>query len=183
MHSRNCFTSIFQVVTFLQVSGISTDQAWCSIRPIVCQLVCFTGTLWIIPKVVYKDDRVTRLLHQLAERVDKELEIRALPSSSINYSHIGNIILPVIAASKASSDLEAAIQKATLSEYTKNNVLLPVIAASKAGSDLRASSHLRKLRFSSTHGIQFDAILHHSEFSTTDYSCSRGMQISTYYNH
>ena len=73
--------------------------------------------MWIIPEVLFTDDRLTTPLNQLAQKVHPKLETKPVASSSITLSDKGNVVLPCIAASRIGSDLQAAYQRAALGKF------------------------------------------------------------------
>ena len=69
---------------------------------------------WVVPSVLYNDERITQILHQLSKRVDSNIVVKPLDSSAITSSHSGRVLLPCIAASRIGSDLQAAVEKAKI---------------------------------------------------------------------
>ena len=77
---------------------------------------------WIIPTEIHDDTRISAVMTQTMEKIDGPMRsLQPIPSSSISsISHGGRVLLPVIAASRVGSDIQAAVDKAKLGESRQN---------------------------------------------------------------
>ena len=72
--------------------------------------------VWIIPSVLYNDERITQILHQLSKKVHSSIEIKPVDSSAIMPSHSGRVLLPCINIGNINRDVQAAVEKAKISK-------------------------------------------------------------------
>ena len=73
----------------------------------------------VIPQDLYNDDRIHELLLDILRRSSlPDLPITMVPKAGANIGaeDEGRVLLPVVAASRAHSDISAALSKAKISE-------------------------------------------------------------------
>ena len=75
------------------------------------------GGEWIVPSVLYEDERLAKMVNQLLNKMDTRLELSVLRSHEITSQHNGRVLIPVIGSAGVASNIQAALDKAHLGRY------------------------------------------------------------------
>jgi hypothetical protein len=72
---------------------------------------------WVVPRVMYEDERLAKMLKEVLFRLDKRAELAVLGAHEILPHHSGRVLIPVIGSAGVVSNIQAALEKVNLGKF------------------------------------------------------------------